>query len=172
MSRAFVSQIVILNGPPGVGKTTVLGELRALLAGTVGISGDALRAFAPADVRAHLGGGATYRAAGALARAYASLGAERVIFDYVFLRAAHFRYFSEALADASRVCVFTLWAPLETVELRARARPEPQHAGSAVADSYREMAINTAILGQIVDNAGSDPKRVAACIHAACTHGH
>jgi predicted kinase len=158
-------EVLIVNGPPGVGKTSVASVLRRLHVGTVAISGDALRAFAPPDARAQLGGGATYRVGGALAAAFLALGATRVIFDYVFLRASHVRYFQDALPPSVTVRVFTLWAPLEAVLAREEARSGPPRLGLSVPDSYREMSQNIAQLGEIVDNSGLDLERAAERIH-------
>lgn len=151
-------------------------ELRRLAPSCVAISGEVLRAFAPADVRAQLGGGATYRVAGALARAYLELGAERVIFDYLCLRAAHLRYFSEALPEGIELKVFTLWPPLETLLERERARlarvvsdtrEGVQRPG--VADCYREMASNLPSLGETLDTAELSPALAAGLIHERCS---
>ncbi len=158
-------EVVIVNGPPAAGKTSVTAELRLLLPGTVAISGDALRAFAPADVRAQLGGGATYRAAGALARAYLELGAARVVFDYLCLRAAHFRYFNEALPAGVMVKVFTLWPALEILLERERQAPR---LGRAAAECQREMAQNLAAMGELLDNSALAPALAARFIHERC----
>jgi cytidylate kinase len=123
----MLSHVIIVNGPPGAGKSSVAAELRRLLPSSVAISGEALRAFAPADARAHLGGGATYRAAGALAKAYLELGAERVIFDYLFLRAALFQR-----GTAERDCAENFHA-LATARDDALARKECR----ADADAHR-----------------------------------
>src|SRR5437773_2231819 len=94
-----MGEIVVLNGPPGVGKTTVAACLRGLLPGTVVIEGDALRAFTPQNAREYLGGGSTYRAAAVLAEAYLAMGAARVVFDYVFLNPRHVAYFTQSPTD-------------------------------------------------------------------------
>jgi len=151
---------VLLNGPPGVGKTTVAALLRRSLAGTVVISGDALRAFAPDDARASLGGGATYRAAGVLASTYLRLGAERVIFEYVFLRRAHFDYFRESLSNVPPRVV-TLWAPLDVILEREKTRVGAPRLGHGVSDCYREMTANLAHMGQVIDTATLSPELVA-----------
>jgi len=160
-----MSQVIIVNGPPAAGKTSVTAELRLLLPGTVAISGDDLRAFAPADARAHLGGGATYRVAGILCRAYLELGAPRVIFDYTCLRPAHFRYFAEALPAGQVAQVFTLWPPLEALlERESGAQP----GVGKVADCHREMAQNIAAMGEILDDRALTPALVARFIHERC----
>ena len=161
-------QVIIVNGPPGAGKTSVTAELRRLLPGTVAIAGDALRAFAPADARAHLGGGATHRAAGALARTYLELGAVRVIFDYLCSRSAHFRYFAEALPTGVELKVFTLWPALETL-LEREPRARPVRAGTlGAADCQREMAQNLRAMGEILDTGALSPAHLAGLIHERC----
>ncbi|HYP74568.1 MAG TPA: AAA family ATPase [Polyangiaceae bacterium] len=161
----FASQVIIVNGPPGAGKTSVTAELRLLLDNTVAISGDALRGFAPADARRHLGGGATHRAAGVLARAYLELGALRVIFDYPCLRAAHFRAFGEALPVGVEPKVFTLWPALETLLERESRAPK---ASLGAADYHREMARNLGSMGEILDAAALTPALAARFIHEQC----
>jgi len=161
-------EVLIINGPKAAGKTTVTAELRLLLPETVAISGDALRAFAPADVRAHLGGGATYRVAGVLTRAYLDLGATRVVFDYSFLRAAHFRYFNEALPSGLVPKVFTLWPPLETLLEREHSAQGTATRMPGAADCQREMAQNIAVMGEILDDGALTPALVARFIHERC----
>jgi chloramphenicol 3-O-phosphotransferase len=169
-----MAEVIILNGPPGVGKTMLAAELRTLVPSTVSISGDELRASAPADARAHLGGGATYRAGGVLSAAFLEMGAARVLFDYVFLRSAHFRYFREALPAAVSLHVFTLWAPLEIITERDAARPSRPRLGLGSYDSYSEMQQNMAEMGQIIDAASADPGQLARRIHelVARSAGH
>lgn len=158
--------VVIVNGPPGVGKTTTSRILADLVPGTVCIRGDELRAFAPIDAREHLGGGSTCRAAAALTTAYLEMGASRVVFDFVFLRPAHVAYFLEALGsvDAS-VYMFTLWAPLPVVQARDQARAV--RLGTAVEDCWNEIRSNASILGEFIDNANLDPADVASRISAS-----
>jgi chloramphenicol 3-O-phosphotransferase len=166
-----MAEVIILNGPPGVGKTTLAAKLRAFVPGTVAISGDELRAFAPPDARTHLGGGATHRAGGVLSAAFLAMGATRVLFDYVFLRSAHFLYFREALPAALSVHVFTLWAPLEIITERDAARPSRQRLGPGARDSYAEMTQNMAEMGQIIDAASADIGQLARRIHELVASG-
>jgi hypothetical protein len=169
-----MAEVIILNGPPGVGKSTLAAELRMLVAGTVSISGDELRGFAPADARAHLGGGATYRAAGVLSAAFLEMGAARVLFDYVFVRSAQFRYFREALLAVQCVHVFTLWAPREIITERDAARASRPRLDLGSCDSYSEMQQNLAEMGQIIDAASADAGQLARHIHelVACGARH
>ncbi len=134
------ADVIILNGPPGVGKSTASRLLFTRRAGTVWIRGDDVRAFAPADARTHLGPGATHRASGALAATYIAMGARRVLVDYCFLQAAHVNRLVGALDPSVPVHVVTLWAPLAVVQERERARTGREPLGSAVEECYRDIS--------------------------------
>lgn len=164
-----MGEVVLVNGPSGVGKTTVAGFLAELQPGTVWIRGDHVRGFAPhPNARRYLGRGSTYRATAALAKAYLGMGAARVVIDYVFLARENVAWFRDAL-DAPEVPVylFTLWAPLDIVQARERGRVGRSPLGDAVEECWREIAGARNELGEIVDNTVADPAELARGIAAS-----
>jgi predicted kinase len=160
-------EVIVLNGPAGVGKSTVSQHLRELVPGTVAISGDALRSFVPGNARDFLGGGSTYRAAAALTNAYLGMAAPRIVFDYVFSHPAHLDYYCKALGRTDvHLYLFTLWAPLEVVVARELARPGRRRLGSAVVhECHAEIAENLKQLGHVIENVDRDARDVACTIH-------
>lgn len=162
--------IVLVNGPPGVGKSTVAGLLFARVPGTVWIRGDDVRAFAPADARVHLGPGATHRAAGALAAAYVAMGARRVLVDYCFLNVTHVGRLVDALHPSVPVHVVTLWAPLDVVRERERTRTGREPLGRAVDECWRDIAAEPAFAVR-VETAGVDPSDVADAVERSVHTG-
>lgn len=66
--------IVIINGSPCAGKSSVATALQDLMSGVACISGDVLRQFSPVEARAVLGPGSTYRAGAKLADFYLKAG--------------------------------------------------------------------------------------------------
>lgn len=150
--------IIVINGPAGVGKSTISAQLVGALPNTISISGDCLRSFAPAHARALLGAGSTYRAAAALINSYLKMGAEIVLFDYIFTTYAQLQDFRHLLPPDERCKfhIFTLWAPLATVEQREATRQNRERLGPQVQTTYE--AIRKALpafsdsLGHIVSN--------------------
>ncbi|WP_143348453.1 AAA family ATPase [Ensifer adhaerens] len=145
-------QVVIINGPAGVGKSTVSRILASRWDGAINISGDALRHFAPENVREHLGAGSTYRAGAALVASYVEMGARRVLFDYVFERPESITLFQGQLPLNLSVHVFTLWAPLETVVQREANREGRSRMGDAVVATFEAIQPNLHALGRVIAN--------------------
>ena len=147
-----MSHVVVINGPAGVGKTTVSRILARRHPGAINIAGDALRHFAPEDVRHSLGPGATYRAGAALTTAYLAMGATKVLFEYVFDDAKKLDLFCSGLPDKTPVSVFTLWAPIDRVIDREANRVERERLGDLVLRTYQAIERNLRLLGQVIPN--------------------
>lgn len=148
----LVAQVIIINGPAGVGKSTICRVLSELSPGTIAISGDALRHFAPRDVRDHLGPGSTYRAGAALATAYLDMGATRIVFDYIFDSPEKLALFRSGLPAWVATHCFTLWAPLERVIEREARRDGRERLGDAVVTTFRALERNLHALGHVIAN--------------------
>ncbi|HEY4200132.1 MAG TPA: AAA family ATPase [Devosiaceae bacterium] len=157
-----MSHVVILNGPAGVGKTTVARTLAGKLPGTINVSGDTLLTFSPRDVRNYLGPGSTYHAGAALVRSYIEMRAPRVLFEYVFSRRQNIETFCRGLRPDTPVYVFTIWAPFEMVEQREATRPGRERLGPRVLDTYQTLQHNLGELGHVIHNTGPLDDTIAA----------
>jgi len=116
-------QVVLVNGPAGVGKTTISRRLAASVPNGTCIHGDALRDFVVTrgpDRPA----GLTYLAAAALTDVHLAAGFDRVVVDYIFEQPDHVARLCDALTPSTpRPLLVTLWAPLTVVRAREAARP-------------------------------------------------
>ncbi len=120
-------RVVILNGPAGVGKTTVGHLLAERVANGVCIEGDALAAFV------------VTRAPGAV---HAGL---------CFQERRHVQRFLDAYTAPAPVFLFTLWAPLAVVAEREAARNGRSPLGERVAACHRAMEAGLGELGDVIE---------------------
>lgn len=153
--------VIIINGPPAAGKSSVAAELHQLCSASVHISGDALRLFAPTNARAILGSGSTYRAAAALTNFYLQDGATTVIFDYVFESPIQVAHFNAALNPTIPCQMVTLWAPLPMLQARDATRSEAAQQGERVSQSLAAMQPHLAGLGWVIDTSDKSIPEVA-----------
>lgn len=161
-------RVVIVNGPAGVGKTTVARLLAARAANGVCIHGDALADFIVTRVDDAVEAGLGYANGATLAANYIRAGYELVVFEYVFEKPANVRRFVDTYDAAAPVSVFTLWAPLDVVVDREQTRVGRRPLGDRVEACYGSMESNLAELGQVVENV-SPPDEVAAALDALST---
>lgn len=168
--RGPVGEVILINGPPGVGKSSVSQCLALSVPGTVCVSGDAIRGFSPPDARTHLGPGSTYRAISALTRAYLDMGAPRVIAEYVFTRPSHVAQALDGLSPSVPVTVVTLWAELPAVLVRARERDRASVSPEAVERAWREIAAHLPELGEVICASGPVSETVSRVTEAVSRH--
>lgn len=154
MSRAgevASRNVVLLNGPSGIGKTTVGRCLASTARNGICVHGDDLKHFVVAREAGTVGQGLSYVGGAALADVFLDAGYELVVFEFIFTRHVHVERFLRALRSNVPVHVLTLWAPLLTVIAREALRPDRQPLGVRVAECWHELAVNLAELGDVVD---------------------
>ncbi len=146
------AEIVVLSGPPGVGKTTVGRQLAGAVPDGICIHGDALRNFIVTRSPSRPNGLA-YVGAAALTAVYVAAGFERVIVEYVVEAPAHFDRFRDALpaplGGAARL--FTLWAALPVVVSREATRPGRDRLGLRVEECWTTIHSRLDTLGAVSD---------------------
>lgn len=163
------ASVVLLNGPAGVGKTTVGRSRAGLAANGACIHGDALAGFIVSRVEGGVESGLGYTNGATLAANFVA-GYDLVVFEYVFERRAHVERFVASFHPpaALPVHLFTLWAPLATVIAREQARPDRRPLGDRVERCYRTLEAALPELGHRIDNGVASPADVARAILRLC----
>ncbi|HEY3764398.1 MAG TPA: DNA repair protein RecO [Gaiellales bacterium] len=163
-------RVVVVNGPAGVGKTTVGRLLAGRSANGACIEGDALAGFIVTRERGAVAQGLGYEHGATLASNFVGAGYELVVFEYCFEEGAQVQRFLRAYTAAAPVFVFTLWAPLPVVLERERTRAERPRLGDRVVECYRSMERGLTELGQVIESTDA-PAAVAARIDALSRGG-
>jgi chloramphenicol 3-O-phosphotransferase len=157
-----MGEVVVLNGPAGVGKTTVGRELAATADNGACVHGDDLKRFVVAREPGTVEQGLSYVAGAAVTDVFLAAGYDLVVFDFVFERRADVERYLMRLRSEAAVHLFTLWAPLETVAMRERARPDRAGLGARAVHCWHAMAPSLTELGAVVDARGAVDEVVAA----------
>ena len=155
--------VVIVNGPAGVGKSSVAPRVAARAPNGACIAGDDLKRFVvsraePPTVQL----GLTYVGAAALTDVFLVAGYDLVVVDFIFERPRHIRRYAESLRTPVQVLALTLWAPLDVVRRRheQRARRGRPHGGAD--RSWHAIAEHLDDLGTVIDARGTIEQTVTA----------
>jgi len=158
------AKIILLNGPAGVGKTTIGRALAATARNGVCIHGDDLKNFIVTRDLTQVAGGLAYKNAASLACNFIDGGYDLVVVDFVFEQPHHVQRFCREISATIAIHLVTLWAPLPTVLARERARPHRERLGERVIVCYRTLEANLSALGHVVHNVEQSPAVLAAQI--------
>ena len=170
--------VIILNGPAGVGKSTVGRALAALAPNGVCIHGDDLRAFIVTRQSGATASGTTYTIGAAVAAGFLVAGYERIVFEFVFETPEQVTRFRDAFAATGAIApvsLYTLWASLNVTTEREANRTYRDRIGGTlgdrVAQCHRTMVAHLDQLGVIIENEGQTADETAARIHALHAQG-
>lgn len=158
------ARVILLNGPPGVGKTTVGRVLASLVPNGVCIHGDSLKEFVVSREDGAVRTGLAYINGASVAANFVEAGYDRVVFEFVFEERASVERFLAAFHPIVPVHLFTLWAPLETVVTRESSRPNRAPLGDRVVVCYQAIARNIDVLGARIETAALSPDAIARTI--------
>ncbi len=135
-------RVVLLNGPAGIGKTTIGRRLAATARNGVCVHGDELKRFVVSREPGSVDQGLGYVGGAALADVFLEAGYELVVFEFIFSQYQHVERFLHAMRSDVPVHLLTLWAPLAIVVEREMCRPQRERLGSRVTECWQEFGLS------------------------------
>lgn len=157
--------IAIVNGAPGVGKSTTAQLLAKSYRNSVWVRGDDIKHWIVNRDSEDLARGLTYINGGVCCQNYAKAGYEFIVFDYVFTKKIHVEQFMENSGMREYCFLFTLISPLQIIKQREALRSNRQPLGEAVDIAYNEIIKNKADLGSFIDTEFLSPQEVCELIN-------
>ncbi len=156
-------KIIIINGSPGIGKSTTAQLLAQSSQNSVYIRGDDIKHWIINRNSEELTRGLTYINGGACCRNYLKAGYELIVFEYVFTKKIDVERFIDC--GMNSCFIFTLIAPLSIIKQREQLRLNREILGKAIDIAYDEIIKNKADLGTFIDTEFLSPQEVSELIH-------
>jgi chloramphenicol 3-O-phosphotransferase len=154
------SKIVIINGPAGVGKTTVARKLALLGENSACIHGDDFKHYIVNRNLNTVATGLGYKNGATVANNFINGGYELVLFEYVFEDESHLPKFIDHLKVDCPVYLITLWANQGVVVDREANRSGRERLGKRVLECYAAMQQALGKLGLVIDTSAMSPDEV------------
>ena len=164
-------KIIIINGPPGVGKSTTAEILAQSSQNSVCIRGDDIKYWIVNRNPEDLTKGLTYINGGACCRNYLKAGYELIVFEYVFTKKVDVERFIENCGSEESCFLFTLIAPLSVIKQREFLRENRKPLGKAVDIAYNQIIINKPDLGTFINTEFLSPQQVCTLLMFYCRLG-
>jgi len=161
-------KIIIINGPPGVGKSTIAELLAQSSQNSVCIRGDDIKHWIVNRNSEELTKGLTYINGGTCCKNYFKAGYELIVFEYVFTKKVDVERFIENCGTRESCFLFTLIAPLSIIKQREKSRLNREGLGKAVDIAYDEIIKNKADLGTFINTEFISPQEICKLIHMRC----
>ncbi|MBA3029091.1 MAG: hypothetical protein FP816_09825 [Desulfobacteraceae bacterium] len=154
------SKIVIINGPAGVGKTTIARKLALLGENSACIHGDDFKHHIVNRNLNTVATGLGYKNGATVANNFVNGGYDLVLFEYVFEDESHLPKFIHHLNVDCPVYLITLWANQEIVLDREANRAGRERLGTRVLECYAAMEQALGKLGLVIDTSDRSPDEV------------
>lgn len=165
----MIGKIIIINGPPGVGKSTTAKLLAQSFQNSVCIQGDDIKHWIVNRNSEELTKGLTYINGGACCRNYLQAGYELIVFEYVFTKKVDVERFIENCGMRDSCFLFTLIAPLSVIKQREKLRHNRKPLGKAVDIAYDQIMKNKVDLGNFIDTEFLSPQQVCNSMIIYCS---
>jgi chloramphenicol 3-O-phosphotransferase len=159
-------RIIIINGPAGVGKTTVSRILAKNGNNSACIHGDDFSGYIVNRDLKKVATGLGYKNGATVTNNFIHGGYDLVVYDYIFEDQTHIPKFIRSLTVDCDVHFFTLWAPKEIIIDREAKRLGRDRLGIRVRECYNIMEKSLEQLGFIINTSDNYPEEIADIIWA------
>ena len=144
--------IIVINGPAGVGKTTIARKLCELNNDSICIHGDSIKEFVVNRNNPEIEKQLAYKIGASLIDRYIEAGYKFIVFEFVFETCSHIDLMKKLLAHLN-VKYFILWDELENIILKEKKRINRLPLKNRVIECYTTLQRNILNMDiEVIDN--------------------